>query len=131
MMPVMRGESAAPLDSMKYWIDMAVLRISGSATSLTVDVTFGEDMGINNAVTPSMIPNNALLPTGIFNVIKSKIAPISTPNSATLTRPFCERLKKKSPNALQRNTQMQAQESPGPWSSVSLTRHIRVLQPSR
>lgn len=66
--PVIKGARAAPLDSMKYWMDIAVLRISGSATSFIVDVTFGEDIGIKSAVTPSIIPNKVRLSIGILKV---------------------------------------------------------------
>ena len=54
----MSGASAAPLDSMKYWIAIAVLLISGSVTSFTVEVTFGLAIGMKRAVTASAIPKN-------------------------------------------------------------------------
>ena len=54
---MMNGAKAAPLDSMKYWIAIAVLRISGTVTSFTVEVTFGEAMGRNKAVIANNIPN--------------------------------------------------------------------------
>ena len=71
IIPVSSGESAAPLDSIKYWMDIAVLLISGRATSFTVDVTFGEDMGINSEVKASIIPKAVLFSTGLFNVINN------------------------------------------------------------
>ena len=56
--PIINGDKATPLDSIKYWTDKAILRISGRVTSLTVDVVFGDDMGINSATTANIMPNN-------------------------------------------------------------------------
>jgi hypothetical protein len=61
---------------------------------LTVEVTFGEEMGMNNAVMPNIIPNIALLPMRTFRVKNNNRAPTYTPNKAIYTRPFDERLKK-------------------------------------
>ena len=83
IIPVINGASAAPLDSIKYWIARAELRISGNATSFTVDVTFAEEMGINKAVIAIMIANKVLSPVGMFSVRKSSTAPIVTPIKAT------------------------------------------------
>ena len=55
--PVINGANAAPLDSIKYWIARAELRISGNATSFTVEVTFADEIGMNKAVTAIMIAN--------------------------------------------------------------------------
>ena len=81
--PVINGASAAPLDSIKYWIARAELRTSGNATSFTVDVTLADEMGINKAVIAIMIANKVFSPEGMFSVRKSRIAPIVTPIKAT------------------------------------------------
>ena len=83
IIPVIKGASAAPLDSIKYWIARAELRISGNATSFTVDVTLADDMGINKAVIAIIIANKVFSPVGILSVRKSRIAPTVTPISAT------------------------------------------------
>ena len=48
--PARTGASAAPLFSTKYSTDCAELRTSGSVMSYTVEMTFGEAKGMNNAV---------------------------------------------------------------------------------
>src|SRR6186997_2612970 len=50
MAPAIVGARAAPLFSMKYSTDWAELRTSGRLMSKTVEVTLGEENGMNNAV---------------------------------------------------------------------------------
>ncbi len=48
--PASKGAMAAPKFSIKYCMAREVLRTSGSVMSYTVEMTFGEAKGMNNAV---------------------------------------------------------------------------------
>ena len=68
MNPTIAGAVAAPRDSIKYWIDTAVLRTSGRVMSYTVEITLGEAKGMKMAVNPSNTVNRMTFSIGTFKV---------------------------------------------------------------
>ena len=83
----------------KNWIAMAVLRISETVTSFTVEVAFGDAIGINSAVIASSLPKSNLFAKSTFRAKYKRIAPIKTATIETNTPPLGVFLKKKSPIA--------------------------------
>src|SRR5512141_2188729 len=79
MAPAMVGANAAPLFSMKYSTACAELRISGKLISKTVDVTLGDENGMNKAVRHIRTKKVFLSSIGVFIAKNRKIAPRITP----------------------------------------------------
>src|SRR5581483_8438300 len=88
MAPAMVGARAAPLFSMKYSTACAELRISGRLMSKTVEVTLGEENGMNNAVRHMRMKKVVFSSTGVFIARNRKIAPRITPMLETMMRPL-------------------------------------------
>ena len=96
--PARTGAMAAPLFSIKYWIENAVLRTSGSAISFIEETIFGLPIGIKRAVMPSIIPKMNGCSVGIDKVIQRKIAPIRAAAMETSILPRGVLLKAASPS---------------------------------
>ena len=73
--PAMVGARAAPLFSIKFSTACAELRTSGRVMSKTVEMTFGEENGMNKAVRLMNTKKVVLSATGVFKARKRKMAP--------------------------------------------------------